>query len=62
MTLPEQPSKEVLKAISIVAQAVQFSPGVTEAERQAITDHMIAVGDAIEAFDSGVYFAPHGHR
>ncbi len=58
----EQPNKEVLRAISIVAQAVQFSPGLTEAERQAITDHMIGVGNAIEAFDSSVYFAAKGHR
>jgi hypothetical protein len=60
--MPEQPSKEVLRAIAIAAQAVGFTPGLTEAERQAIADHMIGVGDAIENFDASVYFAPQGHR
>jgi len=60
--MPDQPSKEVLNAISITAAAVPFSAGTTEAERQAITDHMIGVEDAIKAFDVGVYFTPHGHR
>lgn len=45
-----QPSKEVLKAIAVIASAVPFDPKLTEEQRGIVADHLLGVMDAIESF------------
>lgn len=48
--MEEQPSTIVLEAIAVKALAVPFSPGLTQEKKDAVTDHMLAVQEAIEGF------------
>lgn len=42
--------KILMKALSIRAQAVHFSKGTTQREKDAIADHMIGIADMIQAY------------